>query len=441
MSNTKQFIELPYELKHKKIQGPTLISWVVELELAPLMVDYHRTHAYYEEHFYWEKSQDNFSLYGILPIENPFETIITNSTKVGTGPIELSSGLFDQRTDSSINWQELSQSIHYLPSLLRTEKGRQQFITFNLVLDETYDLEKSWNELQRLWLDYLDVENESNHSIATIQEEKECHVEEWMAAVDMLKASDQISKIVLARQLEVITDESINVAEVLTNLREQQPNTYRFSVRKGAAYFVGATPERLIEATPDYFSTVCVAGSIERGKTEDEDKRFGDTLLADQKNVIEHNFVVQWLTSQMKAVTTQLDNLNQVSLLKNRDIQHLFLPIKGERKPTVTFEETIHAFHPSPALGGLPKEEAMDWIMTHEVTPRGLYGGPLGWRNLQSDTGEMVVGIRSGFISKNRALLYAGCGIVPGSIAELERKETRIKFQPMLRALGGLKNE
>ena len=92
--------------------------------------------------------------------------------------------------------------------------------------------------------------------------------------------------------------------------------------------------------------------------------------------------------------------------------------------------------HPTPALGGEPKELAVEWIRQYEPGSRGLYGAPIGWIS-----GMMIVAsslwpcVQVSCWSARRS--YAGCGIVADSQAELEREETKIKFQPMLRGIGG----
>lgn len=438
-------IELPKELKSLKVKKPTLISWVIEIDTDSVVQDYYRTFSYYKKHMYWEKSRDNFYLYGVETLDTHFQDINTNSQLKGTGPIELTADLFDSRTDSQKEWQNLSQPVNYLPKILRTEINNKQYVTLNFVVTEKDSMVSVWQEQMALWERFVKIEDNSDQKTNEVSSQKECHVKDWLnsveTSVDMIKESEKIEKIVLARQLKVSTKNEINISSVLSNLRNEQPNTYRFVVRNNQEYFVGATPERLLEATETHFSTVCVAGSIKRGETPLEDEKLGNELLKDTKNILEHNYVVKWLTSQMKELTTELNPLNDVKLLKNRDIQHLFLPITGKRKQHISFKESIKKLHPSPALGGLPKKAAIDWIKDHEKMPRGLYGGPLGWNNLQTDVGEVVVGIRSGLISGNKALLYAGCGIVKESEAELEREETKVKFQPMLRALGGNINE
>lgn len=109
--------------------------------------------------------------------------------------------------------------------------------------------------------------------------------------------------------------------------------------------------------------------------------------------------------------------------------------MKGSRQDGFSFLEVIRQLHPSPALGGVPKQAAVDWIAEKEPIGRGLYGGPIGWCSLTEDVGEFAVGIRSGVVSDTEVQLYAGCGIVPNSTPEAEYLETALKFQPMIRGV------
>ncbi len=93
--------------------------------------------------------------------------------------------------------------------------------------------------------------------------------------------------------------------------------------------------------------------------------------------------------------------------------------------------------HPTPAVGGFPREEAVRLIREHEGLDRGWYAGPVGWVDGRGE-GEFVVGIRSALVQGNMATLYAGCGIVRDSDPESEYRESVLKLQPMLSALGGV---
>jgi len=100
----------------------------------------------------------------------------------------------------------------------------------------------------------------------------------------------------------------------------------------------------------------------------------------------------------------------------------------------------VEKLHPTPALGGLPNDKALREIRQLETMDRGFYGAPVGWMDYRKN-GEFAVAIRSGLLNKQQAVLYAGCGVVEDSNAESEFTETRIKFRPMLRAIGGAADE
>jgi len=96
----------------------------------------------------------------------------------------------------------------------------------------------------------------------------------------------------------------------------------------------------------------------------------------------------------------------------------------------------VEALHPTPALGGTPRDVAVALIRELESQPRGWYGSPVGWIDAEGN-GLFAVAIRSAVSAGNLARLYAGAGIVADSQAESEWQETALKFRPLLDALGG----
>ncbi len=142
----------------------------------------------------------------------------------------------------------------------------------------------------------------------------------------------------------------------------------------------------------------------------------------------------------MNESCTSVSSPNHPEILKMRDIQHLYTPVKGIAKENVSLLTVVNRLHPTPALGGQPKQKAYEIIRELEILDRGWYGSPIGWFDTK-DNGEFAVAIRSGLINGKDASLFAGCGIVGDSEPESEYKETMIKFRPMLSALGGLDNE
>src|SRR5699024_12812328 len=96
--------------------------------------------------------------------------------------------------------------------------------------------------------------------------------------------------------------------------------------------------------------------------------------------------------------------------------------------------DVMKTLHPTPAVGGAPKERALDFIREDEELDRGCYGAPVGWLDSNQNS-EFAVAIRSGLVQQDEASLFAGCGIMRDSDAEMEYEETNVKFLPMLNVL------
>ena len=258
---------------------------------------------------------------------------------------------------------------------------------------------------------------------------------EWLKAaqktIAMLKKSQTCQKVVLAR-CEELSAKSFEMTQLLYNLLNLQPNTYRFLLETKTHCFIGATPERLLKATATHFQTASVAGTTLSSSDPKENQRLMQALLADGKNTQEHQIVVNWITQQLAEFVEQVQ-ISEREVLQNKNVQHLFLTLRGQRKQTANFLAAVKKLHPTPALGGMPQDFALEWIRQVETTSRAMYGAPLGWLSLTKDVGEFSVAIRSAIfdLTQAKALLYAGCGILAASDAQAELAETKAKFKPI----------
>ncbi len=122
-------------------------------------------------------------------------------------------------------------------------------------------------------------------------------------------------------------------------------------------------------------------------------------------------------------------------LLKLKNVQHLKTSIAGELLPGRSILDIVAELHPTPAVGGFPRQAALEAIRHTEKLERGWYAAPLGWIGM-SGHGEFAVALRSALIDGSEARLFAGCGIVADSDPQVEFDESWLKFQVMLRALG-----
>lgn len=250
-------------------------------------------------------------------------------------------------------------------------------------------------------------------------------------------ADGVLQKVVLARVAEIRLDTPIDPLQALAYLHATYPTCYRFMFEPvpGHAFF-GASPELLVEKAGRQVSTMALAGSIKRGETAANDEDLANQLLSSEKDGREHALVVDSIRSRLEPLTDRLSPPQEPGLLRFHNIQHLHTPIWAtlpDPSP-VTVLTLVRELHPTPALGGVPREQALSFLLEAEPVPRGWYAGPVGWFDAALD-GAFTVAIRSAVCQHSRAWLYAGAGIVAASDPELEWQETDLKFRPMLEAL------
>lgn len=359
----------------------------------------------------------------------------------GTGPVMFGGFSFDPFKKQTPLWSNYSHARLHIPEFLLTKHDGKTYLTTNIYCTPYDDISLAEKVIQKRKMLFSAPLPEKSTS-AEIVSEEEVGKEQWIETVrrlvDDLKDSKILKKVVMARELLVTAADEIPVEAVLLNLLNEQADSYIFAFEAGGSCFTGASPERLVKKTGQTVYSACVAGSIAKGKTAEEEKALGAKLLGDDKNLIEHQYVVDMIRAALEPVCSELEIPARPGLLKMRDIQHLYTPVTGKVREEVSLFEIVELLHPTPALGGFPKGEAMEKIRAIEKMDRGFYGSPIGWIDEEGD-GEFAVAIRSGLIRGKRAHLFAGCGIVEDSDAESELIETRIKFRPMLSALGGLK--
>ena len=254
------------------------------------------------------------------------------------------------------------------------------------------------------------------------------------AATDCIRTG-VLRKIVLARAAELRFKAPVNLLPILRHLAAHYANCCRFLFEPRPRYaFYGASPELLASVRGRQLDTMALAGSAARGQTEAADHRLGAELLASAKEREEHAIVVDKMRDRLAPVMDSLE-IGNSDLLKLSNIQHINTPIRGSLKHRSGILPLVEALHPTPALGGDPRPEALRLIRELEPIPRGWYGAPVGWIDSQLD-GEFAVAIRSAVAQEARAWVYAGAGIVADSEPRSEWAETELKFRPMLDAHG-----
>ncbi|KAB7666825.1 isochorismate synthase MenF [Bacillus sp. B1-b2] len=449
-------------LNRKDISSSVLVSKVKKLEDRIDCLDFFSQFQNYEgQRYFWKDPNGQNTIVGIGICEkiicprnedryeyaqvkwnDMLKNAVINNEYVqsGIGPVLLGGFSFDPYKEKMNGWKDYSEGYFFIPSIMLSEVNGEQFVTTNILLPKN-KLKEAQIELEKKNAEYRESSRKNRKIITNkLEELKELNVEQWKEAVysviKQLQEQTDLKKIVLAREAQLTFKNNINVEQVLNNLIQQQKNGYIFALELEDRCFLGATPERLVKKEKNTVFSVCLAGSIQRGEDLEEDRRLEQDLLHDPKNRSEHHFVVEMIKKAMNDVCEKVVIPDMPVVLKMRDIQHLFTPVTGKVKEKATLFSLIRLLHPTPALGGYPREQALAIIRDSEPLDRGLYGSPMGWLDYKGD-GEFAVSIRSGLIEGRVANIFAGCGIVADSDVDMEYNETNIKFKPMISALGG----
>jgi menaquinone-specific isochorismate synthase len=254
-------------------------------------------------------------------------------------------------------------------------------------------------------------------------------------AVRAIKAG-QLSKVVLARELNVTATADIDARVLLTRLADRYPDCYTFS----CAGLIGATPELYIRRTGREIQSLVLAGTVPRGGTAEQDEALGNALLASAKEQDEHQYAVADVRRALRPLCADLHVDEHPFLLRLANVQHLATEVHGQLASGEAAKYSALALtaavHPTAAVCGTPTETAMELIRELEGMDRARYSGPVGWVDAKGN-GEWGIALRCGEVSGRHARLVAGCGIVAGSEPAVELAETQAKFSPMRYALEG----
>lgn len=364
----------------------------------------------------------------------------------GSGPVLFGGFAFDPLRIHTALWDRFPDGLLLLPRILFTSSSGRATLTVNAVLQPQDDVEQSTSKIEEDVVRLFTAVAKVEHTMPGQRDEDQLVVQDvqpataWMELVsDTVRLIRQqvYEKVVLARAACVLhrTKALFDVSATLHRLRRSYPDAYTFAVQRGERFFVGATPERLVQAQDGQLYTMALAGTAPRGASEQEDEQLGTELLRSEKNNIEHAIVAATVREALLHFCSDVKVSDQPQLLKLKNVQHLKTPISGTLLPGCCILDIMAELHPTPAVGGFPTEAALLAIRTSEQLDRGWYAGPVGWIGAGGH-GEFAVALRSGLIERDQATLFAGCGIVADSDPQAEYVESCLKLEVMLRGLG-----
>ncbi|TXL58161.1 isochorismate synthase [Cerasibacillus terrae] len=435
-----------------------LVSYTRKInDFNPLAIFENGKELSQKKRMFWKRYDDQYIFVGIgniteIVVENEGKQAIYNKWRrivkeaiiynpyqeAGVGLVAFGGIAFDPKKAPTPLWAKFAENEFRIPQFLFIKKKDSFYVTINMLINKDENIEECLKEYENIEKQLLG-ERTIHPTMGKIIDKQEINPEQWKQAIEDAKVNiqqKQTEKIVLARELRLHLSQSVDITSVLHTLIATQPNSYVFAYEQGTDCFVGATPEQLINVEGNQLQSMCVAGTAPRGRTDEEDERLNNELFHDKKNREEHDYVVQMIRQSIEPFCYKIDIPNTPTVYPLKNLQHLYTPVTAILKSGQHLFDLIDTLHPTPALGGTPKDTALAFIREHEHLDRGWYGAPIGWIDCH-DNGEFAVAIRSALIQEKEASLFAGCGIVKDSDTQTEYEETKIKFLPMLSVLGG----
>jgi menaquinone-specific isochorismate synthase len=261
-------------------------------------------------------------------------------------------------------------------------------------------------------------------------------LEAWRASVALALeaiAAGRLDKVVLAREALVEAERPFPRAALLRRLRDRA-GVEAFVYASGG--LVGASPELLVSRRGRVATSRPMAGTVPRGATAEAEASGLARLTGSDKEAVEHRLVVDAVTEGLAKVADRVE-VAPPEVVRLATVAHLATEVTAElTEPLPSALELAGLLHPTPAVGGCPRDAAMAAIAALEPFDRGRYAGPVGWVDAAGD-GEWAVALRCAALDGRRARLLAGAGIVPGSDPDDEWAETEHKLAAMLEVLLG----
>jgi isochorismate synthase len=449
--------------------APVLVSFTEPAPaIAPLEL-FARGRQISPDCLYWTRPGDGTALVGVgvtrrVTFDGPsrfhkaagawrdlLEDAVIEDRGAGAGPVLMGGFAFDPDRPATDLWAGFPAASLTLPRFSMRSHGTQGRLTCNVLVrpasDAAAEAARVEDDLRRLMRSPAfpgPLARAAAEGGASVEDVRPAG--EWKALVSATTEAIRggaFEKVVLARAARA-RGGPFEPAAVLGRLRDAYPTCTIFAVAHGRHCFLGATPERLVSLRDGEVRVSCLAGTIRRGATDDEDRRLGDKLLSSAKDRAEHAVVVRMATERLAGVCADLRVPAEPVLLKVRNVQHLSTPLIGRVALGEDVLSLVARLHPTPAVGGFPVERAMAFIRDREGLDRGWYAGPVGWLDHRGE-GDFAVAIRSALLRPSadsgaaapltEAVLFAGCGIVAGSDPESEYVESCLKLQSMLAAL------
>jgi len=251
--------------------------------------------------------------------------------------------------------------------------------------------------------------------------------------VEYIRAGD-IFQVVLSQRLEVPL--RTHPFEIYRTLRVVNPSPFMFYVRTPSVTLVGSSPEVMVRVVDGQVTVRPLAGTRPRGKTEEEDQRLAEELLADPKERAEHVMLVDLGRNDVGRVARyrSVEVADVMTIERYSHVMHITSNVSGQLIPGCTAFDALQACLPAGTVSGAPKVRAMEIIDELEPHRRGPYAGAVGYVDFAGNM-DTCIALRTIVIHDETAYVQAGAGLVADSVPENEWNETLNKARGLLKAI------
>ena len=320
------------------------------------------------------------------------------------------------------------------------------FIIINIAVDNlTENYKKAYDELKEISELIINGKSHKSEPLKLKSEIKPLFTKvEYCSMVEKAKKyiyDGDIFQVVLSNRLEAEAEGSL--FDTYRILRTENPSPYMFYFSSDDVEIAGASPETLVRLDNGVLHTYPLAGTRPRGKSEDEDLALKYDLLSDEKELAEHNMLVDLGRNDIgrisKIGTVEVDKYMEVQYFSK--VMHIGSSVKGELADDKDALDAVDSILPAGTLSGAPKLRACEIINELENNKRGIYGGAIGYLDFSGNL-DVCIAIRLAVKKNGKLFIRSGAGIVADSVPEKEYQECINKagavVQAVKRAEGGI---
>ena len=336
---------------------------------------------------------------------------------------------FDDKKIKTSSYKSIPSVEAVLPKFLVTQDKKNTYISMNIKSYNKKDIRKSiedfWNLRERIlskkkFNSIYNSDKINQESFLYLLDQSRDVLSKKVARGIKLINENILQKIVIGSRLIFKVNKGLNLISILKKLRINHPNSCIYVWKRNSQDITfGASPEKLFSFNKNLLTLEAVAGTA----PSNLDKKI---LLQSQKDLLEHNFVRDYLFESLNHLKILEYNIEKIKVIQFGDVSHLYTEINSEIESICPFL-LLECLHPSPAVCGIPKKEALFWINNIEVYDRGNYASPIGWIDSRGNS-DFRVAIRCARFINNEIEITAGSGIVKGSITDNEIEEINLKL-------------